>query len=133
MDFVIVLQRIYKADACKAAHNNQKSPISRIMAVLSKIPLATISLIVINAAVFAIGFLTDSQSQIIRDYGFIPESLFNAGLTDFNNQSGDNGFLSSLLLLHIWGGGGLPKKLLEFQGISLYIFCLAYSQHSFMA
>ena len=97
MDFVIVLQRIYKADACKAAHNNQKSPIARIMAVLSKIPLATISLIVINAAVFAIGFLTDSQSQIIRDYGFIPESLFNAGLTDFNNQSGDNGFLSSLL------------------------------------
>jgi len=120
MDFVIVLQRIYKADACKAAHNNQKSPIARIMAVLSKIPLATISLIVINAAVFAIGFLTDSQSQIIRDYGFIPESLFNAGLTDFNNQSGDNGFLSSLLLLHIWGGGFAEKTIGVPRYLSVY-------------
>ncbi len=69
------------------------------MAVLSKIPLATVSLIVINAAIFAIGFLTDSQSQVIRNYGFIPDSLFNAdGLNDPNNQqSGDNGFLSSLV------------------------------------
>ncbi|MEJ7642252.1 MAG: rhomboid family intramembrane serine protease [Candidatus Nitrosocosmicus sp.] len=69
------------------------------MAVLSKIPLDTISLIVINAAIFAIEFLTDSQSQIIRNYGFIPGSLFNAdGLTEFNNQqNGDNGFLSSLV------------------------------------
>ncbi len=66
---------------------------------LSKIPLATVSLIVINAAIFAIGFLTDSQSQVIRNYGFIPDSLFNAdGLNDPNNQqSGDNGFLSSLV------------------------------------
>jgi membrane associated rhomboid family serine protease len=69
------------------------------VAVLSKIPLATVSLIVINAAIFAIGFLTDSQSQVIRNYGFIPDSLFNAdGLNDPNNQqSGDNGFLSSLV------------------------------------
>ncbi len=69
------------------------------MAVLSKIPLATVSLIAINAAIFAMGFLTDSQSQIIRNYGFIPNSLFNAeGLTDFvNQQYGDNGFLSSLV------------------------------------
>ncbi len=68
-------------------------------AVLSKIPLATVSLIAINAAIFAMGFLTDSQSQIILNYGFIPDSLFNAeGLTDFGNQqNGDNGFLSSLM------------------------------------
>ena len=45
------------------------------------------------------GFLTDSQSQIIRNYGFIPDSLFNAGsLTNFSNhQNGDNGFLFSLV------------------------------------
>ena len=69
------------------------------MALLSKIPLATISLIVINAAIFAMGFLTDSQPQIIRDYGFIPATLFNAdGLTDLSNpQNGDNGFPSSLV------------------------------------
>lgn len=69
------------------------------MAVLSKIPLSTVSLIAINAAIFAMGFLTDSQSQIIRNYGFIPDSLFNAGsLTNFSNhQNGDNGFLFSLV------------------------------------
>ncbi len=69
------------------------------MAVLPKIPLATISLILINAVVFAMGFLTDSQSQIIRNYGFIPDSLFNAdGFNDINNkQSGDNGFFSPLV------------------------------------
>ncbi len=70
------------------------------MVVLSKIPLATISLIAINAAVFAIGILTDSQPQIIRNYGFIPDSLFNAdGLNDFNSQqsSSENGFISSLM------------------------------------
>ncbi|MBA3285748.1 MAG: rhomboid family intramembrane serine protease [Nitrosopumilus sp.] len=65
---------------------------------MSKIPLATISLIAINAAVFAVGFFTDSQSQIIRNYGFIPDSLFNAdGLTAFNDQNGDNGFFPSLM------------------------------------
>ena len=69
------------------------------MAVLSKIPLSAVSLIAINAAIFAMGFLTDSQSQIIRNYGFIPDSLFNAGgLTNFSNhQNGDNGFLFSLV------------------------------------
>ena len=69
------------------------------MAVLPKIPLATVSLIAINAAIFAIGFLADSQSQIIRNYGFIPDSLFDAdGFNDLNNQqSGNNGFLSSVV------------------------------------
>jgi rhomboid protease GluP len=70
-----------------------------VVAVLSKIPLATVSLIVVNAAFFAIGFITDSQVQIISNYGFIPDSLFNVdGLAGLNNQqSGDNGFLSSLM------------------------------------
>jgi membrane associated rhomboid family serine protease len=67
--------------------------------VLSGIPFTTISLIAINATVFAIGVLTDSQSQVIRNYGFIPDSLFNSnGLTVLDSQqSGDNGFVFSVM------------------------------------
>jgi membrane associated rhomboid family serine protease len=56
-------------------------------------------MIAINATVFAIGVLTDSQSQVIRNYGFIPDSLFNSnGLTVLDSQqSGDNGFVFSVM------------------------------------
>jgi rhomboid protease GluP len=41
------------------------------------VPIATLSLIAVNLLVFVIGFLGDTHIQIIRDYGFIPDSLFN--------------------------------------------------------
>jgi rhomboid protease GluP len=40
-------------------------------------PLATISIIVLNGIIFAVGFLSGEQTQIIRNYGFIPDQLFN--------------------------------------------------------
>jgi rhomboid protease GluP len=42
-----------------------------------KIPLATTSLITINIIVLALGLLSGSQLQIIRNYGFIPNNLFH--------------------------------------------------------
>jgi rhomboid protease GluP len=42
-----------------------------------KIPLATTSLIAINIVVLGLGLLSGSQLQIIRNYGFIPNSLFH--------------------------------------------------------
>lgn len=39
-------------------------------------PIATISIIVLNCIIFAIGLLSGEQTQIIRNYGFIPNSIF---------------------------------------------------------
>ena len=45
---------------------------------IKRFPLATASIITLNAVIFAIGLLSGSQTQIIQNYGFIPNQLFNA-------------------------------------------------------
>ena len=60
------------------------------MARYRNLPIATISLIVLNVLIFVLGFVTDSHTQIIRDYGFIPDSIFNTdnSQTDYNIPTG---------------------------------------------
>jgi rhomboid protease GluP len=41
-------------------------------------PVATASIITLNAVIFAIGILSGEQTQIIQNYGFIPNHVFNA-------------------------------------------------------
>jgi len=42
-------------------------------------PIATISIIVLNGIIFAVGLMSGEQTQIIRNYGFIPDHIFYAG------------------------------------------------------
>ena len=60
------------------------------MARYRNLPIDTISLIVLNVLIFVLGFVTDSHTQIIRDYGFIPDSIFNTdnSQTDYNIPTG---------------------------------------------
>lgn len=51
------------------------------------LPVATVSLIVVNLLVFAFGFLTDSHAWIIRNFGFVPDSVFNRNSVDNSGQS----------------------------------------------
>ena len=39
-------------------------------------PIATISIILVNSIVFAVGLMSGEQTQIIRNYGFIPDHIF---------------------------------------------------------
>ena len=39
-------------------------------------PIATISIIVVNSIIFALGLMSGEQTQIIRNYGFIPDHIF---------------------------------------------------------
>jgi rhomboid protease GluP len=72
---------------------------------IKRFPVATASIITLNAVIFAIGLLSDSQTQIIQNYGFIPNHLFYADNTndDGNNNnpadSAQQNPLSSLLSL----------------------------------
>jgi rhomboid protease GluP len=44
---------------------------------IRNLPVATVSLIALNLLVFAFGFLTDSNTWIIANFGFVPDSIFN--------------------------------------------------------
>ena len=62
-----------------------------------RFPVATASIITLNAVIFAIGLLSGSQTQIIQNYGFISNDLFyvrsNAnddGGNNNNNPAADN-------------------------------------------
>jgi len=57
-------------------------------------PIATICIIVINGIIFAIGLISGEQAQIIRNYGFIPDEIFNARNIENNDQQNS---LNSLL------------------------------------
>jgi rhomboid protease GluP len=59
-------------------------------------PVATVSLIVLNALIFAIGMLSGEQTQIIQDYGFIPSHIFSTN-GDVNNDNAQQNPLTSLL------------------------------------
>lgn len=58
--------------------------------------VATVSLIVLNALIFAIGMLSGEQTQIIQDYGFIPSHIFSTN-GDVNNDNAQQNPLTSLL------------------------------------
>ena len=60
---------------------------------IKRFPVATASIIALNAVIFAIGLLSGSQTQIIQNYGFIPNHLFyasNANDDGNNNNSADS-------------------------------------------
>ncbi|MDP8941906.1 MAG: hypothetical protein M3M84_05130, partial [Thermoproteota archaeon] len=60
---------------------------------IKRFPVATASIITLNAVIFAIGLLSGSQTQIIQNYGFIPNHLFyasNANDDGNNNNSADS-------------------------------------------
>lgn len=60
---------------------------------IKRFPVATASIITLNAVIFAIGLLSGSQTQIIQNYGFIPNHLFyasNANDDGNNNNPADS-------------------------------------------
>src|SRR5919106_6262343 len=57
-------------------------------------PVATVSIIILNAVIFAVGLLSGEQIQIIQNYSFIPNHIFN--VYDENNNTQQNP-LTSLL------------------------------------
>src|SRR4051794_21423442 len=59
-----------------------------MMIQIKRFPIATASIITINAVIFAIGLLSGSQTQIIQNYGFIPNDLFY--VTNNTNDDGNN-------------------------------------------
>ena len=50
-------------------------------------PLATVSLIALNLLIFAFGFLTDTHIWIIRNFGFVPDSVFDSSRMGSSRQS----------------------------------------------
>jgi rhomboid protease GluP len=57
-------------------------------------PVATALIIILNAAIFVIGILSGEQTQIIQNYGFIPNHIFNT--YDYANNNGLQNPLTSL-------------------------------------
>src|SRR5918994_7666681 len=60
-------------------------------------PVATVSIIILNAVIFAIGLLSGEQTQIIQNYGFIPNHIFNAYDNGNNNNNAQQNPLTSLM------------------------------------
>lgn len=54
---------------------------------IRNLPVATVSLIALNLLVFAFGFLTDSNTWIITNFGFVPDSIFNTDSANTSRQS----------------------------------------------
>src|ERR671922_2212310 len=59
-------------------------------------PVATLFIIILNVIIFAIGLLSGEQTQLIQDYGFIPNHIFNV-YDDGNNNNAQQNLLTSLL------------------------------------
>ena len=59
-------------------------------------PVATVFIIILNVIIFAIGLLSGEQTQIIQNYGFIPNHIFNMHY-DVNNNNAQQNPLTSLL------------------------------------
>jgi rhomboid protease GluP len=60
-------------------------------------PVATVFIIILNAVIFAIGLLSGEQTQIIQNYGFIPNHIFNVYDNGNNNNNAQQNPLTSLL------------------------------------
>ena len=72
---------------------------------IKRFPIATAFLVTLNIVIFAVGMLSGSQSQIIQNYGFIPNHLFYVNSdqeVEINNldDSTRQDSLSSLPLQH---------------------------------
>lgn len=83
---------------------------------IKRFPVATASIIIFNAVIFAIGLLSGAQTQIIQNYGFIPNHLFyvNNANDDGNNNPADNAQqnpISSLLQSSEPQSSSLPESL----------------------
>src|SRR5215212_9862879 len=61
-----------------------------MMIQIKRFPIATASIITLNAVVFAIGLLSGSQTQIIQNYGFIPNHLFYVSNVADNGNNNNN-------------------------------------------
>ncbi|MBD0359320.1 MAG: rhomboid family intramembrane serine protease, partial [Nitrososphaeraceae archaeon] len=57
---------------------------------IKRFPVATASIIALNTVIFAIGLLSDSQTQIIQNYGFIPNDLFYVGNSNDDGNNNNN-------------------------------------------
>jgi Uncharacterized membrane protein (homolog of Drosophila rhomboid) len=66
-----------------------------MMMQIKRFPVATTSIITLNAIIFAIGLLSDSQTQIIQNYGFIPNDLFYVGSNANDDRSNNNNLAES--------------------------------------
>ena len=53
-------------------------------------PVATALIIIVNAVIFVIGILSGEQTQIIQNYGFIPNHIFNTYDYRDNNNAQQN-------------------------------------------
>jgi rhomboid protease GluP len=53
-------------------------------------PVATALIIIVNAVIFVIGILSGEQTQIIQNYGFIPNHIFNTYDYGDNNNALQN-------------------------------------------
>ena len=53
-------------------------------------PVATALIIIVNAVIFVIGILSGEQTQIIQNYGFIPNHIFNTHDYGDNNNALQN-------------------------------------------
>src|SRR6476620_12624574 len=59
------------------------------------LPIATISIILLNGLIFVVGLLSGEQTHIIEKYGFIPDQYFNPRNVENNNDQQNS--LPSLL------------------------------------
>jgi rhomboid protease GluP len=95
---------------------------------IKRFPIATASIITLNAVIFAIGLLSGSQTEIIQNYGFIPNHLFyvsnNANDDGNNNNPADSvqqiPLSSSLPLLSSEPSHSSPSSLLPESLIRLF-------------
>jgi membrane associated rhomboid family serine protease len=70
---------------------------------IKRFPIATAFLVTLNVVIFALGTLSGLQTQIIQDYGFIPNHLFYEGNdqeVEINNLD-DSAQQDSLSSLHL--------------------------------
>jgi hypothetical protein len=66
-----------------------------MMMQIKRFPVVTVYIIALNAVIFAIGLLLGSQTQIIQNYGFIPNHLFYV-----SNNANDDGNNNNISFIH---------------------------------
>lgn len=99
-------------------------------------PVATVFIIILNAVIFAIGLFSGEQTQIIQNYGFIPNHIFNAYDHNNNVQQNPLALLQSSEPRQSLSSSSLPDSLTRLFSsmfihanithIALNLFALAY-------
>jgi rhomboid protease GluP len=74
-------------------------------------PVATVFIIILNAVIFAIGLFSGEQTQIIQNYGFIPNHIFNAYDHNSNVQQNPLALLQSSEPRQSLSSSSLPDSL----------------------